>query len=158
MLCSFSIDIITFFNTFHFIFFPQRWVSKTLRPSVPASSPLSNYRSHFSPTRFSAPVLDLSILQFRKSESPFLIYLVYSNGCIFPQSPTERMLSFHLSLLQIDAVSLFLLYLVEMICSGLQIIYNTDEVNKTLQRRPRQLILDIRDLGLVLSRHLMLSG
>ncbi|MED6257150.1 hypothetical protein ATANTOWER_012675, partial [Ataeniobius toweri] len=29
--------------------------------------------------------------------------------------------------LQIDAVSLFLLYLVEMICSGLQIIYNTDE-------------------------------
>lgn len=29
---------------------------------------------------------------------------------------------------QIDAVSLFLLYLVEMICSGLQIIYNTDEV------------------------------
>uniref|UniRef100_W5MDH2 Phosphorylase b kinase regulatory subunit n=1 Tax=Lepisosteus oculatus TaxID=7918 RepID=W5MDH2_LEPOC len=30
--------------------------------------------------------------------------------------------------LQIDAVSLFLLYLVEMICSGLQIIYNTDEV------------------------------
>ncbi|XP_064193280.1 phosphorylase b kinase regulatory subunit beta isoform X1 [Anguilla rostrata] len=31
--------------------------------------------------------------------------------------------------LQIDAVSLFLLYLVEMICSGLQIIYNTDEVS-----------------------------
>ncbi|CAG03071.1 unnamed protein product, partial [Tetraodon nigroviridis] len=30
--------------------------------------------------------------------------------------------------LQIDAVSLFLLYLVEMICSGLQIIYNTDEI------------------------------
>ncbi|XP_072374293.1 phosphorylase b kinase regulatory subunit beta isoform X1 [Scyliorhinus torazame] len=30
--------------------------------------------------------------------------------------------------LQIDAVSLFLLYLVEMISSGLQIIYNTDEV------------------------------
>ncbi|MBN3304867.1 KPBB kinase, partial [Amia calva] len=30
--------------------------------------------------------------------------------------------------LQIDALSLFLLYLVEMICSGLQIIYNTDEV------------------------------
>ncbi|XP_063044513.1 phosphorylase b kinase regulatory subunit beta isoform X1 [Engraulis encrasicolus] len=30
--------------------------------------------------------------------------------------------------LQIDAVCLFLLYLVEMICSGLQIIYNTDEV------------------------------
>nr|XP_057944756.1 phosphorylase b kinase regulatory subunit beta isoform X1 [Doryrhamphus excisus] len=30
--------------------------------------------------------------------------------------------------LQIDAVSLFLLYLVEMICAGLQIIYNTDEV------------------------------
>uniref|UniRef100_A0A673FTK3 Phosphorylase b kinase regulatory subunit n=1 Tax=Sinocyclocheilus rhinocerous TaxID=307959 RepID=A0A673FTK3_9TELE len=30
---------------------------------------------------------------------------------------------------QIDAVSLFLLYLVEMICSGLQIIYNTDEVS-----------------------------
>ncbi|GCB64513.1 hypothetical protein scyTo_0004620 [Scyliorhinus torazame] len=29
--------------------------------------------------------------------------------------------------LQIDAVSLFLLYLVEMISSGLQIIYNTDE-------------------------------
>lgn len=42
-------------------------------------------------------------------------------------------MSVHLSLLQIDAVSLFLLYLVEMICSGLQIIYNTDEVNKTLQ-------------------------
>lgn len=35
--------------------------------------------------------------------------------------------------LQIDAVSLFLLYLVEMICSGLQIIYNTDEVNHTLR-------------------------
>lgn len=33
-------------------------------------------------------------------------------------------------LLQIDAVSLFLLYLVEMICSGLQIIYNTDEVSR----------------------------
>ncbi|XP_034536696.1 phosphorylase b kinase regulatory subunit beta [Notolabrus celidotus] len=31
--------------------------------------------------------------------------------------------------MQIDAVSLFLLYLVEMICSGLQIIYNTDEVS-----------------------------
>uniref|UniRef100_A0A8C7DGN7 Phosphorylase b kinase regulatory subunit n=1 Tax=Oncorhynchus kisutch TaxID=8019 RepID=A0A8C7DGN7_ONCKI len=31
--------------------------------------------------------------------------------------------------LQIDALSLFLLYLVEMICSGLQIIYNTDEVS-----------------------------
>ncbi|KAM9765326.1 phosphorylase b kinase regulatory subunit beta isoform 3-T3 [Menidia menidia] len=31
--------------------------------------------------------------------------------------------------LQIDSVSLFLLYLVEMICSGLQIIYNTDEVS-----------------------------
>lgn len=31
--------------------------------------------------------------------------------------------------LQIDAVSLFLLYMVEMICSGLQIIYNTDEVS-----------------------------
>ncbi|XP_018613664.1 phosphorylase b kinase regulatory subunit beta isoform X3 [Scleropages formosus] len=31
--------------------------------------------------------------------------------------------------LQIDAVSLFLLYLVEMICSDLQIIYNTDEVS-----------------------------
>uniref|UniRef100_A0A8C6M2P4 Phosphorylase b kinase regulatory subunit n=1 Tax=Nothobranchius furzeri TaxID=105023 RepID=A0A8C6M2P4_NOTFU len=31
--------------------------------------------------------------------------------------------------LQIDAVSLFLLYLVEMISSGLQIIYNTDEVS-----------------------------
>lgn len=39
-----------------------------------------------------------------------------------------------LSLLQIDAVSLFLLYLVEMICSGLQIIYNTDEVNRTPPR------------------------
>ena len=38
-------------------------------------------------------------------------------------------LFFPLSSLQIDAVSLFLLYLVEMICSGLQIIYNTDEVN-----------------------------
>ncbi|KAF5900229.1 phosphorylase b kinase regulatory subunit beta isoform X3, partial [Clarias magur] len=37
-------------------------------------------------------------------------------------------LSLSLSLSQIDAVSLFLLYLVEMICSGLQIIYNTDEV------------------------------
>lgn len=36
--------------------------------------------------------------------------------------------------LQIDAVSLFLLYLVEMICSGLQIIYNTDEVTQTPQR------------------------
>ncbi|XP_042186772.1 phosphorylase b kinase regulatory subunit beta-like isoform X4 [Oncorhynchus tshawytscha] len=31
--------------------------------------------------------------------------------------------------LQIDALSLFLLYLVEMVCSGLQIIYNTDEVS-----------------------------
>ncbi|NXO86856.1 KPBB kinase, partial [Sitta europaea] len=31
--------------------------------------------------------------------------------------------------LQINAVSLFLLYLVEMIASGLQIIYNTDEVS-----------------------------
>uniref|UniRef100_A0A8C4S6P3 Phosphorylase b kinase regulatory subunit n=1 Tax=Erpetoichthys calabaricus TaxID=27687 RepID=A0A8C4S6P3_ERPCA len=31
--------------------------------------------------------------------------------------------------LQIDALSLFLLYLVEMISSGLQIIYNTDEVS-----------------------------
>uniref|UniRef100_A0A673KCL2 Phosphorylase b kinase regulatory subunit n=1 Tax=Sinocyclocheilus rhinocerous TaxID=307959 RepID=A0A673KCL2_9TELE len=31
--------------------------------------------------------------------------------------------------LQIDALSLFLLYLVEIICSGLQIIYNTDEVS-----------------------------
>uniref|UniRef100_S4RPK2 Phosphorylase b kinase regulatory subunit n=1 Tax=Petromyzon marinus TaxID=7757 RepID=S4RPK2_PETMA len=30
--------------------------------------------------------------------------------------------------LQIDALSLFLLYLVEMTSSGLQIIYNTDEV------------------------------
>jgi len=29
---------------------------------------------------------------------------------------------------QINAVSLYLLYLVEMISSGLQIIYNTDEV------------------------------
>lgn len=35
------------------------------------------------------------------------------------------------SLCQIDALSLFLLYLVEMICSGLQIIYNTDEVRPT---------------------------
>ncbi|CDQ59399.1 unnamed protein product [Oncorhynchus mykiss] len=32
--------------------------------------------------------------------------------------------------LQIDALSLFLLYLVEMICSGLQIIYNTDEISR----------------------------
>lgn len=40
---------------------------------------------------------------------------------------------FPLSPLQIDAVSLFLLYLVEMICSGLQIIFNTDEVNKALK-------------------------
>ena len=31
--------------------------------------------------------------------------------------------------LQINAVSLYLLYLVEMISSGLQIIYNTDEVS-----------------------------
>lgn len=46
---------------------------------------------------------------------------------------TSSTLSFPLSLLQIDAVSLFLLYLVEMICSGLQIIYNTDEVNKALK-------------------------
>lgn len=38
------------------------------------------------------------------------------------------------STLQIDAVSLFLLYLVEMICSGLQIIYNTDEVIAPLKR------------------------
>ena len=31
--------------------------------------------------------------------------------------------------LQLNAVSLYLLYLVEMISSGLQIIYNTDEVS-----------------------------
>jgi len=37
---------------------------------------------------------------------------------------------------QIDAVSLFLLYLVEMICSGLQIIYNTDEVSVLLSMAP----------------------
>lgn len=51
-----------------------------------------------------------------------------------------------LPLLQIDAVSLFLLYLVEMICSGLQIIYNTDEVNNTLKWPLRWSILSTRDL------------
>lgn len=48
----------------------------------------------------------------------------------WPWCILNRVLSF--CLLQIDAVSLFLLYLVEMICSGLQIIYNTDEVKETL--------------------------
>lgn len=42
--------------------------------------------------------------------------------------------------LQINAVSLYLLYLVEMISSGLQIVYNTDEV-----RCPR---VGLRSLGL----------
>ncbi|XP_059369804.1 phosphorylase b kinase regulatory subunit beta isoform X1 [Carassius carassius] len=41
----------------------------------------------------------------------------------------EIFLNEEYSHLQIDAMSLFLLYLVEMICSGLQIIYNTDEVS-----------------------------
>uniref|UniRef100_A0AAY5ESE3 Phosphorylase b kinase regulatory subunit n=1 Tax=Electrophorus electricus TaxID=8005 RepID=A0AAY5ESE3_ELEEL len=40
--------------------------------------------------------------------------------------------------LQIDAVSLFLLYMVEMICSGLQIIYNTDEVPTQIQTCNRE--------------------
>lgn len=62
---------------------------------------------------------------------------------LVPQCPAERSLSFPLWLLQIDAVSLFLLYLVEMICSGLQIIYNTDEVSKGLWRVPRQLIVGV---------------
>lgn len=53
-----------------------------------------------------------------------------ANDSIFLQ-PLTLALSFILWSLQIDAVSLFLLYLVEMICSGLQIIYNTDEVNNT---------------------------
>lgn len=55
-----------------------------------------------------------------------------------------------LPLLQIDAVSLFLLYLVEMICSGLQIIYNTDEVNNALKWLLRWSILSTRDLQPVL--------
>ena len=63
-----------------------------------------------------------------------------------------------LSLLQIDAVSLFLLYLVEMICSGLQIIYNTDEVNKTPRWLPRWSILDIGDLSAVSFIGLIFSG
>lgn len=51
-----------------------------------------------------------------------------------------------LSSLQIDAVSLFLLYLVEMICSGLQIIYNTDEVNKTPESTKIKKNIDILHL------------
>lgn len=56
-----------------------------------------------------------------------VFFEVYKYKCM------SSTVSVHLSLLQIDAVSLFLLYLVEMICAGLQIIYNTDEVNETLQ-------------------------
>nr|XP_023673751.1 phosphorylase b kinase regulatory subunit beta isoform X1 [Paramormyrops kingsleyae] len=49
---------------------------------------------------------------------------------IFNVHTGDEVLSYNsYSHLQIDAVSLFLLYLVEMICSGLQIIYNTDEVS-----------------------------
>lgn len=64
-------------------------------------------------------------------------------------------LSFPPSLLQIDAVSLFLLYLVEMICSGLQIIFNTDEVNKALKWLPSQ---SMRDAGPCYSRANLLAA
>ncbi|CAL8349542.1 unnamed protein product [Merluccius merluccius] len=49
---------------------------------------------------------------------------------VFNVDTGDEMFSYsEYSHLQIDAVSLFLLYLVEMIGSGLQIIYNTDEVS-----------------------------
>lgn len=49
-------------------------------------------------------------------------------GVCFTNSPFDSLWFLFSSRLQINAVSLFLLYLVEMISSGLQIIYNTDEV------------------------------
>ncbi|XP_064414578.1 phosphorylase b kinase regulatory subunit beta isoform X2 [Latimeria chalumnae] len=63
--------------------------------------------------------------QFKKDPSP--------SKClhsVFDLYTGEEVLSYDTyGHLQIDAVSLFLLYLVEMISSGLQIIYNTDEVS-----------------------------
>ncbi|KAH0619617.1 hypothetical protein JD844_000390, partial [Phrynosoma platyrhinos] len=51
--------------------------------------------------------------------------------------------------LQINAVSLFLLYLVEMISSGLQIIYNTDEVPEMLPDKPSHQMLLIISIILI---------
>uniref|UniRef100_A0A668AXG7 Phosphorylase b kinase regulatory subunit n=1 Tax=Myripristis murdjan TaxID=586833 RepID=A0A668AXG7_9TELE len=70
-------------------------------------------------------LLFLSVEQFKQDPSP--------SKClhsVFNVNTGDEVHSYNdYSHLQIDAVSLFLLYLVEMICSGLQIIYNTDEVS-----------------------------
>ncbi|XP_053085393.1 phosphorylase b kinase regulatory subunit beta isoform X1 [Pangasianodon hypophthalmus] len=63
--------------------------------------------------------------KFKQDPSPFTclhsVFNVHTGDEIYSYKQYNH--------LQIDAVSLFLLYLVEMICSGLQIIYNTDEVS-----------------------------
>ncbi|XP_072527709.1 phosphorylase b kinase regulatory subunit beta isoform X2 [Salminus brasiliensis] len=63
--------------------------------------------------------------RFKQDPSPYTclhsVFNVHTGDEIYPYEQYSH--------LQIDAVSLFLLYLVEMICSGLQIIYNTDEVS-----------------------------
>uniref|UniRef100_A0A8B9J9L8 Phosphorylase b kinase regulatory subunit n=1 Tax=Astyanax mexicanus TaxID=7994 RepID=A0A8B9J9L8_ASTMX len=66
-----------------------------------------------------------TVERFKQDPSPYTclhsVFNVYTGDEIYPYEKYSH--------LQIDAVSLFLLYLVEMICSGLQIIYNTDEVS-----------------------------
>ncbi|XP_057202334.1 phosphorylase b kinase regulatory subunit beta isoform X2 [Triplophysa rosa] len=63
--------------------------------------------------------------KFKQDPSPSTclhsIFNVHTGDEVYPYKEYNH--------LQIDALSLFLLYLVEMICSGLQIIYNTDEVS-----------------------------
>ncbi|XP_029353473.1 phosphorylase b kinase regulatory subunit beta isoform X2 [Echeneis naucrates] len=63
--------------------------------------------------------------QFKQDPSPskclHSVFNVYTGDEVYSYDDYHH--------LQIDALSLFLLYLVEMICSGLQIIYNTDEVS-----------------------------
>ncbi|KAB5525808.1 hypothetical protein PHYPO_G00144480 [Pangasianodon hypophthalmus] len=65
------------------------------------------------------------VSKFKQDPSPFTclhsVFNVHTGDEIYSYKQYNH--------LQIDAVSLFLLYLVEMICSGLQIIYNTDEVS-----------------------------
>uniref|UniRef100_A0A8C1WD44 Phosphorylase b kinase regulatory subunit n=1 Tax=Cyprinus carpio TaxID=7962 RepID=A0A8C1WD44_CYPCA len=61
--------------------------------------------------------------KFKQDPSPFTCLHSIFNV----QTGDEVYSNEEYSHLQIDALSLFLMYLVEMICSGLQIIYNTDE-------------------------------
>uniref|UniRef100_A0A8C2DY19 Phosphorylase b kinase regulatory subunit n=1 Tax=Cyprinus carpio TaxID=7962 RepID=A0A8C2DY19_CYPCA len=61
--------------------------------------------------------------KFKQDPSPFTCLHSIFNV----QTGDEVYSNEEYSHVQIDALSLFLMYLVEMICSGLQIIYNTDE-------------------------------